>query len=683
MKTKIKRSLLVLFLATTGIQSYAQVKVGTNPTTINTNSILELESTNKGLLISRLALSATNNVAPLTAHVAGMLVYNTATAGTAPNNVEPGYYINNGSQWARVSSSANLALPQTALTNTTTPAGTTSGQLAYNTSSAGGVPVGPVFWNGSLWEPVSSHLDPWFDAATNKGATSITQTIYHNGNVGIGTTAPTQKLHVADGNLAIGSATTPSTWTTNGSDIFLNTGAASSQVFIRPNGAGSAVSQYRNTVANGHDFFDAAGTSVTMRLTAAGDVGIGTTSPSNKLTVTSNNTTTNGNATLRLNNNTAKLIFEPRSANSSAFNPLVLAGDARMIFDTDGDAAVDHATNGLFIGPWTSTGTNSGLKIVENGNVGIGTTAPATKLNITVPTGTFGRVLINSGTAATDRVDFMASAGGAGIQLGANGSSPNQWSGFTGSSGYGYISFQGDGLGIGQASSIGIPSLYLKGFGANAKFGIGTIAPETKLDVKGSVVVDAESTTGGGVDGIFFRAGILNKYNASILTYDHSGNGTSAADGLSINGWDGVSFSTGDNVRNERMRINQAGNVGIGTTTPATTLTLSGILSATPQNNSTTGTTINSSVVNTSTNMVLPNADTMPGAIIFVRNSNLSSTIIISVSVGSMGINSIIRASSGSQLSFITMDGQSSTSASKALFFVSNGFYWVAMGSAF
>jgi hypothetical protein len=57
---------------------------------------------------------------------------------------------------------------------------------------------------------------------------------------------------------------------------------------------------------------------------------------------------------------------------------------------------------------------------------------------------------------------------------------------------------------------------------------------------------------------------ISDIFNLSICAYDHSGDGN--ADGLSINGSDGVSFSTGGNSRNERMRIDSSGNVLVGYT---------------------------------------------------------------------------------------------------------------------
>jgi hypothetical protein len=63
-----------------------------------------------------------------------------------------------------------------------------------------------------------------------------------------------------------------------------------------------------------------------------------------------------------------------------------------------------------------------------------------------------------------------------------------------------------------------------------------------------------------------------NNYNCSILTYDH--NTDEWSDGLSINGYDGVSICTGSNTRNERMRITSNGSVGIGNSSPCAPLNI-------------------------------------------------------------------------------------------------------------
>ena len=80
---------------------FAFAQVGINTTTPNNNAILDVTSTATkpgGLLIPRVALTNTGSVLPLSANVAGMTVYNTATAG----DVTPGYYYNDGSQWVRI-----------------------------------------------------------------------------------------------------------------------------------------------------------------------------------------------------------------------------------------------------------------------------------------------------------------------------------------------------------------------------------------------------------------------------------------------------------------------------------------------------------------------------------------------------------------------------------------------------
>ncbi|WP_172280369.1 hypothetical protein [Chryseobacterium sp. LAM-KRS1] len=73
--------------------------IGIGTASPNADAKLEISSSNKGLLMPRIALTGTTSAAPLTSHTAGMLVYNTASAGTSPNNVIPGIYYNDGSKW--------------------------------------------------------------------------------------------------------------------------------------------------------------------------------------------------------------------------------------------------------------------------------------------------------------------------------------------------------------------------------------------------------------------------------------------------------------------------------------------------------------------------------------------------------------------------------------------------------
>lgn len=109
----VKLSVLSIFTFLT-INVNAQVKIGNHPTTINTDAALEIEATNKGLLMPRVALNSTASFAPLLAHTAGMNVYNTATTG----DVTPGNYYNDGTKWLRVAHENLLILPLNSVENT-------------------------------------------------------------------------------------------------------------------------------------------------------------------------------------------------------------------------------------------------------------------------------------------------------------------------------------------------------------------------------------------------------------------------------------------------------------------------------------------------------------------------------------------------------------------------------------
>lgn len=91
---------LTLFGLFISITSLAQTGIGT--TSPNASAKLEVSSSTQGFLPPRVALTASNVFSPITgtaASAAGLIVYNTNTAGTAPNNVSPGYYFWNGSAW--------------------------------------------------------------------------------------------------------------------------------------------------------------------------------------------------------------------------------------------------------------------------------------------------------------------------------------------------------------------------------------------------------------------------------------------------------------------------------------------------------------------------------------------------------------------------------------------------------
>jgi hypothetical protein len=96
----------LLILIATSFSAFSQ-SAGISPANSVPNPAagLDVNYTNKGLLIPRVALTSTSAFAPLTAHVAGMIVYNTATTG----DVTPGLYYNNGTKWVVVLSKANNA----------------------------------------------------------------------------------------------------------------------------------------------------------------------------------------------------------------------------------------------------------------------------------------------------------------------------------------------------------------------------------------------------------------------------------------------------------------------------------------------------------------------------------------------------------------------------------------------
>jgi hypothetical protein len=154
----------------------AQVGIGTT----SPNGSLDVVSTDDGLLIPRISLSATN-VATVITPTVSELVYNTATSGVGINQVTPGYYYWDGALWIRLATgnaTASWALTGNAGTTAATNfLGTTDDiDLVFrrNNIRAGfiGNPVYDVsfdFINGNTSFGANSLLNPTLNFATQSG----------------------------------------------------------------------------------------------------------------------------------------------------------------------------------------------------------------------------------------------------------------------------------------------------------------------------------------------------------------------------------------------------------------------------------------------------------------------------------------------------------------------------------
>lgn len=98
-----KRLALFTCLAITVLSRAQNVGINSTGATPNASAGLDIDFSNRGLLIPRVALTATNATGPITAPATSLIVYNTATAGVGTTAVSPGYYYWNGTVWSRVS----------------------------------------------------------------------------------------------------------------------------------------------------------------------------------------------------------------------------------------------------------------------------------------------------------------------------------------------------------------------------------------------------------------------------------------------------------------------------------------------------------------------------------------------------------------------------------------------------
>ena len=179
--------------------------------------------------------------------------------------------------------------------------------------------------------------------------------IVPNGDVGIGTTDPDSKLHVKEGNITIEG------YNTSRYLRFVEPDGSFQGGYVNYDGVSNIL---KIGVHNANDTNTVNDTNAISIPRSSGDVGIGTDSPRGKLDVNSGEvyvTTPNGMDALKISDADVK-IGDYDDANGYAFLHL----DTEFKFTTDSTEA---------------------MRIAQNGKVGIGTTAPGSRLDVKSPTG--------------------------------------------------------------------------------------------------------------------------------------------------------------------------------------------------------------------------------------------------------------------------------------------------------
>jgi hypothetical protein len=224
-----------------------------------------------------------------------------------------------------------------------------------------------------------------YKAGTTGSALSEFFRITGTGNVGIGTTGPAGKLHVNS--------------TIDGEVIRAQRAGGTNLTLLRVN-----MSETNNTgtievtgaAGNPALVFATVGAEA-MRVTSSGNVGIGTSSPATKLDVTSS---------------ASNIVIARSTGGFAAFQRIAPTGQAAYDFYTiNGVEAARITVDGTNIIAFANgSAATERMRIDSSGNVGIGTNAPAYKLQVT--SATESGAYITDGTRAISLIN-SAAAGGA------------------------------------------------------------------------------------------------------------------------------------------------------------------------------------------------------------------------------------------------------------------------------
>ena len=385
------------------------------------------------------------------------------------------------------------------------------GQFRIRTTNGDGNENRLLFNPGGAGDPAQLYL--YNEAQSNTIYVTANGASYFNaGSVGIGTTSPSKKLHVRSGDnegmFMEGSS--------NGGHWF-DFKSANSNLWSM--GAQPGIMGWYNRTDNSYK----------MVISDGGNVGIGTTSPTGtygKLTV--------AGGILILDDNNAKL--EIGRYSSGASNSYIKLG---------------ANSNSLRV---TNKNDTADIFTIENGgNVGIGTTSPSGKLDISGGQYNTGLIVRSGDVNGTGVAILNTDTGGHNWYIISTASSNG---GGAGNLGF-YDGTNGNYL------------MYIKGSNGNVGIG-GTTSPEGKLHVYASAVRNmlGVSTialpTSGDEEGVFVVKTNSALWQQSIVGY--------AVDskGLRVYNTGGSTYTSFEvaNGSGTRLIVAGSGNVGIGTTSP-------------------------------------------------------------------------------------------------------------------
>ena len=366
------------------------------------------------------------------------------------------------------------------------------------------------------WDGISSSL--------------ISGSIFDNGNVGIGTTNPTEKLHV-EGKVKIG--TTLEWNNTSGTQMGTIDTAADTYGYLRLNDAGSTKVLIRGS-GSGVSYFN------------GGNVGIGTSSPASRLSI--GTSTLNPPGDILISGTVPQLFFE-RSAEpvNGRLWDFVLSGPefhGRLINDAN-----NSGTEWLRV---KRTGMSVNSVSFPSGNVGIGTISPGGLLGL----GNSSTYLGVSGNNLT-----FTDGSGIGTKTLTELASGSLWTD------------NGTYINANNAANVVVSD--------TGRVGIGTLAPSTRLHVSAphSAYITLESTGIANNEATFTW---LNNQGMSLLGLAGAAGElldavTSAGDlALSHRTGGKIILSADSNHAEGHLAIQENGNVGIGTTSPDVNLDVEG-----------------------------------------------------------------------------------------------------------